>query len=71
MALQRIKVNIVYAPDIDGCDLVAVTILTVRERLDAARAAELVLNNLIVEAVLSKRIFAFNKLELRFRNERE
>ncbi len=68
---QCIDVDIVQAPQIDDPHFIAVRCLAVAERMNAARRAEDVMGDFLVELVILEHFFARQKLELVCRNERE
>ena len=57
--------------DIDRCYLRTIGHRTVSETLYAARLAEHMCDSFLVESILRKVVFAFQKLELRARRERQ
>jgi hypothetical protein len=57
--------------DIDRCDLRTIGHRSVRKTLYATRLAEQMCDSFSVESILRKVVFAFQKLELRARRERQ
>src|SRR5262249_23057458 len=68
---ERVRIDVVEAPDIDRDHLAAVRPLAAREGLDTAGRAEEMMDDVLVELKIGRRAFACEQLEIARRGKGE